>query len=259
MADVFRPPEKILRTLGEVKEGQATLVCFPYAGGSCDVFRDWPHYFALTVVGVTYRGRLPDGLDDVLCDSVEQSAREIAAALEAHVQSGSVYFYGHSFGAFQAWLVAVQLQHRGSAVKVRHLFVGGQQSPYRAPDPRHRSMGIAEFGRKLAEMDYIPKSMGERVEDVDVQRVLAATKHEFTLDEEFEIDKLELTPPKLVCPVTAFFEAEDETHLTMEDVEPWANVSAVPDFDLIPIYGPHLFLLEEHNESELVDHINKYL
>ena len=259
MADVFRPPDKILRPLGEPKEGAGVLVCFPYAGGSCDVYRDWPAYFGLTVVGVVYRGRFPDGLDDVLCDSIEQSAREIAAALEAHVKSGSVYFYGHSFGAFTAWLVAVQLQHRNSAVKVRHLFVGGQQSPYRAPNPRHRAMDVTEFGRKLAAMGYIPKDMGQRVEDPDVQRILGATKHEFALDEEFEIDKLELTPPKLECPVTAFFEAEDETHLTMEDVEPWANVSAVADFDLIPIYGPHLFLLEENNESELVDHINNYL
>ena len=65
MADVFRPPDKILRPLGEPKEGAGVLVCFPYAGGSCDVYRDWPAYFGLTVVGVVYRGRFPDGLDDV--------------------------------------------------------------------------------------------------------------------------------------------------------------------------------------------------
>ncbi len=63
-------------------------------------------------------------------------------------------------------------------------------------------------------------------------------------------------PAKLKCPITAFYEAEEDSFgVKVEDVETWEKFSLNDKFDCIPIHGPHLFLLEQHNEAELLEQI----
>ena len=260
----MRPADKVLKVFDKSLEVRTdprpALVCFPFAGGSADTFKEWHHLFSsVKVLAVQFRGRFPDGVEDAMLNCLDDYAAEIVAALEEMLGSGPVFFYGHSFGAFNAWLVGTMLQSKNSPLKLCHLFVGGQQSPYREPRPKNRALSVEAFAKSLVARGFLEQGILSSLQDSHVLKMIESTKNEFTIDEEFEVSKLKTEPPKLKCRVTAFYEAEDESVLIADDVEPWANVSACTEFDCQPIYGPHLFLLAEHNEIELTDYLNEYI
>lgn len=227
------------------------------------MYRDWHHLFdQMQVLCVQYRGRFPGGMNDTLLQSMEDVAEEILAVLESTVpkDNGQLVFYGHSFGALAAWIVAGRLQNRkDSHLKLLHLFVGGEQSP----DVKRRGgaldLNLDEFARYLVDQSMIPSHLAKAIQEDETIKtaVLSATKLEFDLDQGFDISKMRDRPPVLNVPITAFYEAEDETLLTVDEVETWERFTAHRPFECIPIYGPHLFCLPEHNEDELAEHLNE--
>ena len=259
----LRAPDVVLKSFAgpdkAAADKQGTLVLLPFAGGKADMYKDWHHLFPrLRVLCVNYRGRFPDGIDDKLLDSCEQVAQEVRQAMEAAVDPslGPLFIYGHSFGALIGWMVAGQLQLAGHPLQVRHLFVGGEQWPGRAPSNRYAGQSLAEFAKQLVSLGLMP-DMGQL--DETMAPVVAATKAEFDLDSLFSLAAMQQPLPKLTARITAFYEAEDESFLTVDDVEPWQEMSAHAEFDCIPIYGSHLFCLPEENEDELVDYILEYM
>jgi hypothetical protein len=62
-----------------------------------DVFKDWHHFFdtlGLGVLNVQYRGRFPEGSEDVVLHDAEEVAAEITTALEAELKVRSARFAG---------------------------------------------------------------------------------------------------------------------------------------------------------------------
>ena len=241
------------------ESSSTVMVAFPFAGGKADLFRDWHHYFG-RVAAVVYRGRFPDGERDVLLDDAEAVAAELVVVLEAELRplcaaGKRVFFYGHSYGALVGYLVAEALQ-RVEGVAVEKVFVGGEQAPSRSgssSDPDYGSMGLEEFSRHLLARNMLTEKF-----DREMLPLLAPTKNEFRHDAEFRLEKMRRRPEPLKCPLIAFYEAEDDSFLTVDDVEPWIDFTQQRDaFECIPVYGPHLFLLEKYNETELVDMIKE--
>jgi surfactin synthase thioesterase subunit len=164
----------------------------------------------------------------------------------------------HSFGGFVAWICGGRLQAKKSHLTLKHLFVGGQQAPNirKELDVVYSDMSFADFKKQLVEWGMMTEENAQDIEDM----IMAPSKGEFAADQNFDFDKMKEVPPLLECPITAWYEAEDETFVTVEQVEPWEQFSVRKDeFECLPIYGPHLFLLEEHNESELCDAILEYV
>jgi surfactin synthase thioesterase subunit len=120
---------KNFAVFGDTKE-PVVFVGFPFAGGSADVFKDWCHYVDLQVLAVQYRGRFPGGVGEPILMNLELIAKEVCDALEATcLKSTEAFFYGHSYGAIVAWLVAELLQEKKSHITVIRLFVGAEASP----------------------------------------------------------------------------------------------------------------------------------
>jgi surfactin synthase thioesterase subunit len=85
---------KVLVPYGKQGTGRA-LVTFPFAGGKADLFKDWHHFFdslGLGVLSVQYRGRFPEGMQDVVLRDMEEVAAEVATALETELQVSAVFF-----------------------------------------------------------------------------------------------------------------------------------------------------------------------
>ncbi len=79
---------KVLVPYGKQGTGR-TIVTFPFAGGKPDLFKDWHYFFeslGLGVLSVQYRGRFPEGMEDVVLRDMEEVAAEIATALEAELK-----------------------------------------------------------------------------------------------------------------------------------------------------------------------------
>ncbi|MFJ1766984.1 thioesterase II family protein [Amycolatopsis sp. NPDC088138] len=120
---------------GGVPDGTATrLFCFPHAGASAVVYRDWAAAAGegLAVLPVQLPGRAERGRET----PYEDVETLVDAALDGlgDALTGDYAFFGHSVGALTAYLLTRRLVERG-ATPPRHLFVSGRAAP-QLPDTR---------------------------------------------------------------------------------------------------------------------------
>ncbi|MBV2363328.1 thioesterase II family protein [Streptomonospora nanhaiensis] len=112
------------------------LVCFPYAGGSPDLFRTWaqPLDPGTELLAVRLPGRGPRLREPLYEDWEPLVADTFGALAAAGVLAEPHAFFGHSFGARLAYEVArrTAAAHPGLT---RRLFVSGCRSP---DHPQHR-------------------------------------------------------------------------------------------------------------------------
>lgn len=106
------------------------LVCFPHAGGTPSVYRDWHEQVGdhVQVVPVLLPGR-SFRLGEPPRREMGPMAADIAAALVDQRLADRYAMFGHSMGALLAYEVACELRERGAAEPV-HLFVSGSRAPH---------------------------------------------------------------------------------------------------------------------------------
>ena len=108
------------------------IFCFPFAGGSASVFRDWP---AELPAEVELCAALLPGREDRWW---EPPFQQITPLVQALAQALTAYqdlpfaFFGHSMGALIAFELTRQLR-RLRLYGPAHLFVSGARAPHR-PD-----------------------------------------------------------------------------------------------------------------------------
>ncbi|MEV4441889.1 alpha/beta fold hydrolase [Streptomyces sp. NPDC049577] len=132
------------------------LICFPYAGGSPEMFRAWADGLSdrveLLAVRLPGRGRR---LKETLPREWEPLLAEIFEALSPRLSDPHA-FYGHSFGARLAYEVA-RLAVAGCPGATRRLFVSGSRSP---GSPQRRpylhELSDAAFADAVREMGGTP-------------------------------------------------------------------------------------------------------
>lgn len=106
------------------------LVCFPHAGGTPSVYRDWDAHVGdrVQVVPVLLPGR-SFRLGEPPRREMAPMAADIAAALVGQGLADAFALFGHSMGALLAYEVACELRDRGAGEPV-HLFVSGSRAPH---------------------------------------------------------------------------------------------------------------------------------
>lgn len=218
------------------------LVCFPFAGGSAQVYRGWAKKLPVrNVHGVQLPGR-SSRLDDALCRSVDAVVTEVACAVRAHVREPFALF-GHSMGAILAFETARRL-HRQGGTPVR-LFASGAAAPsMHEPDaPPAHTLGRSDFVDRLREYDGTPESVFEQTELLEL--LLPAIRADFEIIETYTFDPA--TPP-VPCPITAFGGREDD-RTDEASLKAWARHTA-STFDVSWFPGGHFFL-DTHEEALL--------
>ncbi|WP_083294661.1 thioesterase II family protein [Burkholderia plantarii] len=143
-----------------VPKPRLRLICFAYAGGSADLFRDWVDLLdpdvELVAVRLPGRGmRLRDPLYDAWPALVEDCAFALAPYLaEPHA------LFGHSFGGRLAYEIAQQVRPAIEPGTCRRLFIGGCRSPdhpqarpylHDLPEPAYR-VAVRAMGGTPAEV-----------------------------------------------------------------------------------------------------------
>ncbi|TDD84665.1 thioesterase [Actinomadura rubrisoli] len=106
------------------------LICFPHAGGTPSLYRDWqPHVGDhVQVVPVLLPGR-GFRLGERPHSEMRPLAADIASALMEQGLADAYALFGHSMGALLAYEVACELRSRGAGEPV-HLFVSGSRAPH---------------------------------------------------------------------------------------------------------------------------------
>jgi medium-chain acyl-[acyl-carrier-protein] hydrolase len=140
------------------------LFCFPYAGGSASIFRQWPPRlpFDIELLAAQYPGRATR-LREAPCKDLRQILDDIEQAI-APLLDRPYAFFGHSMGA----TVAFELTRRLVGAKKplpKHLFLSGRSAPQLPPTraPLH-DLPEEEFIDVMRELNGTPAELFEHRE-----------------------------------------------------------------------------------------------
>jgi medium-chain acyl-[acyl-carrier-protein] hydrolase len=210
------------------------LFCFPYAGGSALIYREWgahlPEQVEVCPVQLPGRGHR---LREPPLPRMQPLAEETARALQPLFDKPFAFF-GHSMGAVLAFEIARLLRAR-SGPSPSHLFVSGRQAPqvpetaaptYDLPEP--------EFIEELRRLNGTPPEVLAEPELMQVMLPLLRADFEavqtYTYREE----------PPLDCPLSVYGGGQDE-EVSREELEGWCEqTNAACTLRLFP--GDHFFL-----------------
>jgi medium-chain acyl-[acyl-carrier-protein] hydrolase len=226
------------------------LFCFPYAGGSPYVFREWRSRLQpeIQVAALQSPGR---GMR--IAESPYHAVGEIVTEVMdglAGLGDRPFAFYGHSLGALVAFEAARQLRREGRPQPL-HLFVGSARPPDIGPlmPPLHHLPETEFLSALQARYSGVPAAILDNPEILSI--FLPALRADFTAYERHEYQ----TEPPLGCPISSFVGEEDK-HISAETMAGWkAHTSAA--FALQVFRGGHFFMDEDRDH--LIDTIARQL
>lgn len=213
------------------------LFCFPYAGGSAQIFRDWQRAFPpstrVQVWAIQYPGRATR-MREAPLTGYESLLEGLTPALLPLLLKKPFAFFGHSMGAMLAFELTRALRRQHSLAP-RRLFVSGRGAPHVAADePLTYNLPEAEFIEKLRQLKGTPAEVLEHEELL--QLMLPILRADFELVETY---RYEAEPP-LQCPVSVYGGLDDE-EVKQEQLEAWCELT-VASCSFKMFAGDHFFL-----------------
>jgi len=213
---------------------QLRLLCFPYAGGMCTIFREWPNWLPREIevwpVELPGRGkRLKEPLFKHLIPLVDVMIADLFPYLDKPFA-----LFGHSLGALLGFEMARRLSRDYDRGPV-HLFVSGQDAPQvpKTGIPWH-TLPDADFWQRIRDLNGTPDGVINQPELMHL--MLPILRSDFELSEKYEYH----AGSALDCPITAFGGTEDPLTSTGR-IGAWRQQTQAT-FKLILFPGSHFFL-----------------
>lgn len=221
-------------TTAPAPHDRVRIFCFPYAGGSWYIYRDWRR--VLSAVGDVYPIQMP-GRGMRFAEPLPTSAVTLAESLARDLApffDRPVVLFGHSMGALIAFELARALQ-AARLPEPSHLIVAGRQAPQ---FPRHsppiQHLGDAEF---LNAVVALGGASDHLTQDPDAMRMwLPILRADIRLVEDYQYQGSRL----LSCPITALGGQED-LDVTRESLDAWRAVTT-GRCTTVMVPGDHFFL-----------------
>jgi len=223
------------------------LICFANAGGGPSMFRQWHSFLNddVDVWAAAYPGR------DTL--SGELFAKTMSGLISYYISDLSIFsgakivFYGHSFGALVAYMLAMKLRDLGFLIDV--LCVGARRSPMMPPREKLKFYSDKKLIDQLSTFGGIPDILLE--DDDMLNYFLPHIRNDLELNEE----TVSLSNAKLDMPIVAFSSPADLLVLPKE-IRAWGECTHA-SFENISLSGGHFFI--KNNERVFFDQMNKIL
>lgn len=220
----------------DIPAARRHVVGLPYAGGAANGYATWPRYLPadVAVYGVQYPGR-QDRFGEQPPVSIEHMAADIADAA-APLCGGPLVVVGHSMGAYVAYELVVELEHRYGPV-VDLLVVSGVTSPHRKCPGEIHTLADADFAAVVARDNA---TFAELLADPDlIDVLLPMIRDDYRL---FEIYG-RATPVPVRAWILAMGGTEDPD-VDADGLATWAEVAGA-GFDLAMFSGDHFYLVDD--------------
>jgi medium-chain acyl-[acyl-carrier-protein] hydrolase len=223
------------------KKPAICLFCFPYAGGSANVFRSWqrrmPPEVDLCLVHLPGRGRRV-GEQPFTC--MKALVNAVADQISYEIQQPYA-FYGHSMGAVIAFELACELRVRHGA-KPAALLLSGRRAPH-VPRSSPPSFDLPEdqFIAELRRLNGTPEEVLADRRLLDV--FLPLLRADFQVIESYQYQVQ--TP--LACPITVYGSLHDVA-ASIQEMQMWQD-HTVAEFQMRLFPGSHFFIQEEDNSD----------
>jgi medium-chain acyl-[acyl-carrier-protein] hydrolase len=236
-------------------QSRMRLFCFPYAGGTAAVFRNWAQYLPseIEVCAVQYAGR-GSRLAEPLGEDVVQVMNAIYQDLQPFLKKPFAFF-GHSMGALVSYEFARRLQREQQPGPFQ-LFVSGCCAPHvRLFDEITYNLPEPEF---LAELRRLQGTPAEVLDNAELmQLMMPIIRADFKASQTYQ----HVPGPPLECGIRAYGGLKDEM-VPREKVEAWSEHTS-GSFRAQMLPGDHFFLNTSQSlltrliAQELLTHLNK--
>jgi surfactin synthase thioesterase subunit len=210
------------------------LFCFPYAGGSALVYRDWADLLPSTIhvvpVELPGRGlRLRESPFTEMQSLIDVLAEEVAPLLDLPFA-----FFGHSMGAVIAFELTRALRRRYGR-HPRILFLSGRPAPQLSDEmPISYNLPKDEFIAQLRRLKGTSQEVLENMELMEL--VIPLLRADFKLIQTYKY----LVDEPLSCPIIVYGGSQDR-EAPIETMFPWKEHTS-SDFALHPFPGDHFYL-----------------
>jgi medium-chain acyl-[acyl-carrier-protein] hydrolase len=215
------------------------VFCFPYSGGTAQVYRPLTNVLPDDVCVYAYelpgRGRrFGEEIPGTLSGIVEDAFSPIRGLIERPYA-----FFGHSLGGIIAFEMARHLRKQGKPLP-RHLFVSGIRAP-QVPKREAEAFSLPrqEFIEKIKELGGTPSEILENEEMLDI--MIPVLRKDFQIYETYSYAH-DLPMP---VPITAFGGRRDN-FVTEDDIRKWSEHTSSL-FEMQMFAGDHFFILENMN------------
>lgn len=213
---------------------RASVIAFPFAGGSAAVFRGWRLRHGVGLVPALLPGR-----EKRLSESPHKRILSIVADVADHLPTSAglpLVLFGHSMGALIAYELALELTRRGDAPA--GLIVSGASAAHLAPtrDPIHQ-LSDADFAAALRSLGGTPAAVFEHRELLDL--LLPMLRADFEAVETYDYSS---SNELVACPVAAYAGADDDL-ATPSAVAAWRDVCA-GSCTMTTFTGGHFFITD---------------
>jgi len=246
--------------LGSAHQTALKLFCFPYAGGSAQVFRCWQRHFSpevnLWLVHLPGRGRR---IDEPPVKDLQELVHGLADAI-IPLLSENFAFWGHSMGALISFELVRELRRRCRSLPGA-LFLSGRSAPQlRISDPHTFDLSEEELIAELKRMKGTPR---ELLEDPEVIKLFLPTiRGDFQIVETYAYQDED----PFACPIYAYGGLQD-ARVPAESVCAWQK-QTLGKFTARMFPGDHFFIhsstarvisvLRRDVESEFLSRIHKH-
>jgi surfactin synthase thioesterase subunit len=216
------------------KEGALRLYCFPYAGGSAQVFRNWQRHFlpeiSLSLAHLPGRGAR---ISEPSFKQLKPLVDELATAIVADM-APAFAFWGHSMGGLISFELARELRRRGQRGPLA-LFISGRSAPHVVePDTPAFNLPDDEFIAELRRLKGTPEEVLANAELKDF--FLPVIRADFELVETY----IYHDEPPLACPIYAYGGLQDTT-VPAKNLREWQKQTLRP-CKLRMFRGDHFFI-----------------
>jgi medium-chain acyl-[acyl-carrier-protein] hydrolase len=236
-------------------QSRMRLFCFPYAGGTAAVFRNWPRYLPpeIEVCAIQYPGRgsrFDEALGEDIVDVMNRCYDELQSFLKKPYA-----FFGHSMGGLVSFEFARRLQREGKSGPLQ-MFVSGCTAPHvKSVDEVTYNLPEPEF---LAELQRLQGTPAEVLENAELmQLMMPIVRADFKATQTYQY----APGPPLECSIRAFGGLKDEM-VPQEKVEAWSEHTR-GSFRAQMLPGDHFFLNSSQSlltsivAQELIMHLDK--
>jgi medium-chain acyl-[acyl-carrier-protein] hydrolase len=228
-------------SLSEEKTGALRLYCFPYAGGSAQVFRGWQRHFTPQVA--LSLAHLPGRAARVSEPAFKRYRPLVNALADAMIPElpPAFAFWGHSMGALISFELARELRRRGQPAPLA-LFLSGRSAPQVPdPDPPTFNLPEPEFIAELHRLNGTPKELLNSPELKEF--FLPTIRADFELVETYEYEP----EPPLTCAICAYGGLQD-TNVPVAKLKEWQKQTSGP-FKVRMFPGDHFYI---HSSADLL-------
>jgi medium-chain acyl-[acyl-carrier-protein] hydrolase len=220
--------------LPQGRDGALRLFCFPYAGGSAQVFRGWQRHF--TPQAALSLAHLPGRAARVSEPPLKRYKPLVNALADAIIPElpPAFAFWGHSMGTLISFELARELRRRGQPAPLA-LFLSGRGAPQIPdPDPPVFNLPDPEFIAELHRLNGTPKELLDSPELKEF--FLPTIRADFELVETYEYEP----EVPLNCAIHAYGGLQD-TNVPAASLKAWQKQTSGP-FKVRMFPGDHFYI-----------------